>query len=56
MCSTGLHTPDMGLENMKEMRKVWLAIHCTGLKVIHEFEKAFPTAFVLNASGTTIHL
>jgi len=26
MCSTGLHTPDVDLENMKEMREVWLAI------------------------------
>jgi len=30
--------------------------HCTGLKAIHQFEKDFPEAFVLNASGTKLHL
>jgi 7,8-dihydropterin-6-yl-methyl-4-(beta-D-ribofuranosyl)aminobenzene 5'-phosphate synthase len=30
--------------------------HCTGLKAIQKFEKTFPDAFVLNASGTKVSL
>jgi 7,8-dihydropterin-6-yl-methyl-4-(beta-D-ribofuranosyl)aminobenzene 5'-phosphate synthase len=45
---------------VEEMKKidpdVIVPAHCTGLKASHEFEKAFPQAFVLNAVGTTIHL
>ncbi len=45
---------------VKEMKKidpeVIVPCHCTGLKAIQEFERAFPEAFVLNASGTTICL
>jgi metal-dependent hydrolase (beta-lactamase superfamily II) len=36
--------------------EVIVPCHCTGLKAIQAFEKAFPGAFALNASGTTIHL
>jgi len=45
---------------IEEMKKIdpelMVPCHCTGLKAAHEFEKAFPEAFVLNATGTTIHL
>ncbi len=45
---------------IEEMRKinpeVIVPCHCTGWKATQEFEKVFPEAFVLNASGTTIHL
>jgi 7,8-dihydropterin-6-yl-methyl-4-(beta-D-ribofuranosyl)aminobenzene 5'-phosphate synthase len=45
------------IEEMKKIDpQVIVPCHCTGLKAAHEFEKAFPEAFVLNASGTTIHL
>jgi len=45
------------IEEMKKIDpQVIVPCHCTGLKAAHEFEKAFPDAFVLNASGTTIHL
>lgn len=36
--------------------EVIVPCHCTGLKAIQEFERTFPEAFVLNASGTKIHL
>ena len=45
------------IEEMKKIDpEVIVPCHCTGLRAIHEFERAFPEAFVLNASGTTIHL
>jgi 7,8-dihydropterin-6-yl-methyl-4-(beta-D-ribofuranosyl)aminobenzene 5'-phosphate synthase len=45
------------IEEMKKIDpEVIVPCHCTGLKAIQAFEKAFPEAFVLNASGTTIHL
>jgi 7,8-dihydropterin-6-yl-methyl-4-(beta-D-ribofuranosyl)aminobenzene 5'-phosphate synthase len=45
------------IDEMKKIDpEVIVPCHCTGLKAIHAFEKAFPEAFVLNASGTTIHL
>jgi 7,8-dihydropterin-6-yl-methyl-4-(beta-D-ribofuranosyl)aminobenzene 5'-phosphate synthase len=45
------------IEEMKKIDpEVIVPCHCTGLKAAQEFEKAFPEAFVLNASGTTIHL
>jgi 7,8-dihydropterin-6-yl-methyl-4-(beta-D-ribofuranosyl)aminobenzene 5'-phosphate synthase len=45
------------IEEMKALDpEVIVPCHCTGYKPTHEFEKAFPAAFVLNASGTKIHL
>jgi len=45
------------IEEMEKINpEVIVPCHCTGLKAIQEFEKAFPEAFVLNASGTTICL
>jgi 7,8-dihydropterin-6-yl-methyl-4-(beta-D-ribofuranosyl)aminobenzene 5'-phosphate synthase len=45
------------IEEMKKIDpEVIVPCHCTGLKAAQEFEKAFPQAFILNASGTTIHL
>jgi len=45
------------IEEMKKIDPdVIVPCHCTGLKAAHEFEKAFPAAFVQNASGTSIQL
>jgi 7,8-dihydropterin-6-yl-methyl-4-(beta-D-ribofuranosyl)aminobenzene 5'-phosphate synthase len=45
------------IEEMKTIDpQVIVPCHCTGLKAAHVFEKTFPEAFVLNASGTKIHL
>jgi len=45
------------IEEMEKINpEVIVPCHCTGLKAAQEFEKVFPKAFVLNASGTTIHL
>jgi len=45
------------IEEMKTIDpEVIVPCHCTGLKAFHEFEKAFPEAVFLNASGTKIHL
>jgi 7,8-dihydropterin-6-yl-methyl-4-(beta-D-ribofuranosyl)aminobenzene 5'-phosphate synthase len=45
------------IEEMEKINpEVIVPCHCTGLKATQEFEKVFPEAFVLNASGTTIHL
>lgn len=45
------------IEEMEKLNpEVIVPCHCTGLKAALEFEKVFPEAFVLNASGTTIHL
>jgi len=45
------------IEEMEKINpEVIVPCHCTGLKATQEFEKVFPKAFVLNASGTTIHL
>jgi len=45
------------IEEMKKIDpEVIVPCHCTGLKAIQAFEQAFPGAFVLNASGTAIHL
>jgi 7,8-dihydropterin-6-yl-methyl-4-(beta-D-ribofuranosyl)aminobenzene 5'-phosphate synthase len=45
------------IEEMKKFSpKLIVPCHCTGWKAISEFEKVFPEAFVLNASGTKIHL
>lgn len=45
------------IEEMKKIDpEVIIPCHCTGWKAKQEFEKVFPEAFVLNASGTTIHL
>ncbi|MBA7629586.1 hypothetical protein ES703_37086 [subsurface metagenome] len=58
----GKKVPIPGLKKglIEEMKKINPGIivpcHCTGLKAIHEFEKAFPTSFALNASGTKIYL
>jgi 7,8-dihydropterin-6-yl-methyl-4-(beta-D-ribofuranosyl)aminobenzene 5'-phosphate synthase len=45
---------------MEEMKKfdpeIIVPSHCTGLKAMQKFEKAFPDAFVLNASGTKVRL
>lgn len=45
---------------IKEMKKfnpeIIVPCHCTGMKAIQEFEKNFPTEFVLNSVGTKIHL
>jgi 7,8-dihydropterin-6-yl-methyl-4-(beta-D-ribofuranosyl)aminobenzene 5'-phosphate synthase len=45
------------IEEMEKINpEVIVPCHCTGLKAAQKFEKVFPKAFVLNASGTTIHL
>jgi len=48
------------IRTIQEMKvldpKVIVPCHCTGDKPTHELEKAFPTAFVLNAPGTKINL
>ena len=45
------------IEEMKKIEpRVIVPCHCTGLKAIQKFEKEFPETFVLNASGTKIHL
>lgn len=47
-------------KTFQEMRnidpEIIVPCHCTGLKAIYRFEKVFPEAFVLNASGTKILL
>jgi 7,8-dihydropterin-6-yl-methyl-4-(beta-D-ribofuranosyl)aminobenzene 5'-phosphate synthase len=47
-------------KTVEELKKfdpeVIVPCHCTGLNAIWEFERAFPEAFVLNTSGTKIHL
>jgi 7,8-dihydropterin-6-yl-methyl-4-(beta-D-ribofuranosyl)aminobenzene 5'-phosphate synthase len=47
-------------KTIEEMKKfdpeIIVPSHCTGLKAIYEFEKTFPDAFVLNASGTKVSL
>ena len=45
------------IEEMKKFDpEIIVPSHCTGLKAIQEFEKTFPDAFVLNASGTKVSL
>jgi len=45
------------IEEMKQFDpEIIVPCHCTGLKAMQKFEKVFPEAFVLNASGTKIHL
>jgi 7,8-dihydropterin-6-yl-methyl-4-(beta-D-ribofuranosyl)aminobenzene 5'-phosphate synthase len=45
------------IEEMKKFDpEIIVPSHCTGLKAIQEFEKNFPAAFVLNASGTKVRL
>jgi len=45
------------IEEMKRLDpEVIVPCHCTGFKAMQEFERAFPESFVLNASGTKIHL
>jgi len=45
------------IEEMKKLDpEVIVPCHCTGHEAIYEFEKTFPAAFVLNASGTKINL
>jgi 7,8-dihydropterin-6-yl-methyl-4-(beta-D-ribofuranosyl)aminobenzene 5'-phosphate synthase len=45
------------IEEMKRLNpEVVVPCHCAGFKGIQQFERAFPRAFVLNASGTKIHL
>jgi 7,8-dihydropterin-6-yl-methyl-4-(beta-D-ribofuranosyl)aminobenzene 5'-phosphate synthase len=45
-------------ETLEEMRKidpqVIVPMHCTGWKAVHRFEKAFPSAFVLNSVGSRL--
>ena len=53
----GEATIERTIEEMGKINpEVIVPCHCTGLKAIQVFEKTFPEAFVLNASGTTIHL
>lgn len=53
----GEHVTGRTVEEIKKFNPEIIApCHCTGPKAIHEFEKAFPKAFVLNASGTKIFL
>jgi 7,8-dihydropterin-6-yl-methyl-4-(beta-D-ribofuranosyl)aminobenzene 5'-phosphate synthase len=53
----GEQVTERTIEEMKKINpEVIVPCHCTGLKAAQEFEKVFPKAFVLNASGTTIHL
>jgi 7,8-dihydropterin-6-yl-methyl-4-(beta-D-ribofuranosyl)aminobenzene 5'-phosphate synthase len=48
---------DRTIEEMNKFDpEIIVPCHCTGLKAIQKFENAFPDAFVLNASGTTIHI
>jgi 7,8-dihydropterin-6-yl-methyl-4-(beta-D-ribofuranosyl)aminobenzene 5'-phosphate synthase len=45
------------IESVKKMNpKIVVPMHCTGWKAIHQFEEAFPDAFVLNSVGSTITL
>ena len=45
------------IEEMKRLDpEVIVPCHCTGFKAMQEFQRTFPEAFVLNASGTKIHL
>jgi 7,8-dihydropterin-6-yl-methyl-4-(beta-D-ribofuranosyl)aminobenzene 5'-phosphate synthase len=45
------------IEEMKKFDpEIIVPSHCTGLKAIQKFEKTFPDAFVLNASGTKVSL
>ena len=45
------------IEEMKKLDpEVIVPCHCTGHEAIHEFEKTFQAASVLNASGTRINL
>ena len=54
---SGEHVAKRTVEEMKKFSpEIIVPCHCTGLRAIHEFEKAFPKAFVLNASGTKINL
>ncbi len=53
----GEQVTERTIEEMKKINPgIIVPCHCTGLKAIHEFEKAFPTSFALNASGTKIYL
>jgi 7,8-dihydropterin-6-yl-methyl-4-(beta-D-ribofuranosyl)aminobenzene 5'-phosphate synthase len=43
------------IESVKKMNpKIVVPMHCTGWKAIHQFEEAFPDAFVLNSVGSTV--
>ena len=45
------------IEEMKKFDpEIIVPSHCTGFKAIQRFEKTFPDAFVLNASGTKVRL
>lgn len=53
----GEHVTKRTIEEMKKFNpEIIVPCHCTGFTAMHEFEKAFPKAFVLNASGTKINL
>jgi len=53
----GEPTIKRAIEEMKRLDpEVIVPCHCTGFKAMQEFERAFPGSFVLNASGTKIHL
>ena len=55
--NTGKAMMERTIEEMKKINpELIVPCHCTGFKAIQEFERVFPEAFVLNASGTTIHL
>jgi len=53
----GEQVTERTIEEMKKINpEIIVPCHCTGFTAVHEFEKAFPKAFVLNASGTKINL